>query len=203
MTTWSRRAGGALWLLLWLVVLHVFTDPWRHLGGLVDERLRWLEGFVLGCGASLGFTAGRFRREAIERGDPRSRAAAMRVLLYPPAIVVAASVAALAALEEQDSIGVVVTAFLAYWCGLDLAMGALPLLEGKPRSFRSPSGRGPPVRTSDPNLPRPAYFFPRSKTSSQRPPPQACGAAVYRGVTLFQLLGRGEWDHVFVVERGF
>jgi hypothetical protein len=45
---------------------------------------------------------------------------------------------ALTALGRRDSVGVVVTAFLAYWAGLDLAFGAVPLMEGKPYRFLHP-----------------------------------------------------------------
>jgi hypothetical protein len=153
---WRRRAAGAAWLLLWLVALHVVTDPWRHLGGLVDEYLRWLEWFVLGCGASLGFTAGQFVRDSMEQGT-RSHVQALRVLLYPPAILAAAELLALRAMGEHHSIGVVVTALLAYWCGLDLACGVVPLLKGEPYSFRDTpeASRGRPVRSGADGLPSP------------------------------------------------
>jgi hypothetical protein len=60
------------------------------------------------------------------------------VALYPPAIVAATALVALSAVGERGPVGVVATAFLAYWAGLDVAFGAVPLMEGKPYAFARP-----------------------------------------------------------------
>ena len=133
-----RRITGYVWLMAWMIVLYLVAAPWRRLGGLVDERLRWLEWFVLLSGLALGFTLGRFGREAVAAGTGRTHACFLRFLLYPPALITAGTLIVLTLLDERGPIGVVVTALLAYWAGLDLAFGALPLMEGKDYAFERP-----------------------------------------------------------------
>jgi hypothetical protein len=135
---WKRRLAGFAWLLIWTAVLYAVAAPWRDLGGVVGERLRWLEWFVLITGLSVGFTAGRFGRDLAAPGTGRSHAGTLRFLLYPLAGLTAFGLIALTALDRRDPVGVVVTAFLAYWAGLDLAFGAVPLMEGKPYRFLGP-----------------------------------------------------------------
>lgn len=130
-----RKMAGYFWLAAWIVVLYVVAAPWRHLGGLVDERLRWLEWFVLVTALPIGFTAGRFARDAAEHDGRRTHSRLLRLVLYPPAILTAAVLIALTAIGERGSIGVVATAFLSYWAGLDIAFGAVPLMEGKSYRF--------------------------------------------------------------------
>jgi len=132
---WARKLAGTSWLVAWILVLYAVAAPWRNLGGLVDERLRWLEYVVLVTGLSIGFTVGRFGRDAAESGPGRTHARFLRFLLYPPAAITAAGLVVLTALGERGTIGVVVTAFLSYWAGLDLAFGAVPLMEGKSYRF--------------------------------------------------------------------
>jgi hypothetical protein len=135
---WKRKLAGTLWLAVWILVLYVVAAPWRSLGGLVDERLRWLEYVVLLAGISIGFTIGRFGRDAALSDARRTHARFLRYLLYPPAAITAAGLVVLTALGERGAAGVVVTAFLAYWAGLDLAFGAVPLMEGKSYRFERP-----------------------------------------------------------------
>jgi hypothetical protein len=130
----GRRAVGVLWLALWIAVLYAVAAPWRALGGVVDERLRWLEWFVLVCGLPIGFTVGRFGRDLAQRGLGRSHLELLRCLLYPLALLTAAALVVLTLIGRRDPVGVVVTALLAYWAGMDLAFGAVPLMEG--RSYR-------------------------------------------------------------------
>ncbi len=134
---WRRLLGG-LWLVAWIAVLYVVAAPWRSLGGLEDERLRWLEGFVLLAGLSVGFTLGRFGRDVAVAGTGRTHAWFLRFLLYPPAFLTAAGLIALSVMGKRGAVGVAVTGFLAYWAGLDLAFGAVPLMEGKPYAFDRP-----------------------------------------------------------------
>lgn len=135
---WKRKLAGTVWLAIWIVVLYAVAAPWRSLGGLVDERLRWLEYFVLLAGLSIGFTIGRFGRDAAEAYPSRTHARFVRFLLYPPAALTAAGLVVLTAVGERGPAGVAVTAFLAYWAGLDLAFGAVPLMEGKSYRFERP-----------------------------------------------------------------
>lgn len=134
----ARRAAGHLWLAAWIAVLWLVAAPWRELGGLESELLRWLEGAVLGTGLVAGFTVGRFARDAAAGHPARTHARLLRVVLYPLAAITAAALVALAWAGERGSVGVVATAFLAYWAGLDLAFGAVPLMEGKPYAFDRP-----------------------------------------------------------------
>ena len=135
MTTWRRRVAGALWLAAWCAVLYAFAAPWRRLGGLESERLRYLEWWVLFAGIAAGYTAGCLARQWAAGTAGRSHARSLRVALYPPAAIAAAALVGLAALGERGPVGVAATAFLAYWAGMDVAFGAVPLMEGRPYSF--------------------------------------------------------------------
>jgi len=127
-----RRTVGLLWLAIWLAVLYTVAAPWRALGGVIDERLRWLEGFVLVVGLSLGFVMGRFGRDFAGQGPGCAHIDVLRCLLYPLSFLTAIALVALTALGRRDPVGVVVTAFLACWAGVDIAFGAVPLMEGRP-----------------------------------------------------------------------
>lgn len=144
---------GLVWLMIWVAVLYVVAAPWRDLGGIVDERLRWLEWFVLFVGLSIGFTMGRFGRDAAGPGSGRAHIDLLRCLLYPFAVLTVVALVVLTALGERDPVGVVVTAFLAYWAGMDLAFGAVPLMEGQPYGLLRPVDPEPPagseIRTAD------------------------------------------------------
>jgi hypothetical protein len=144
-----RRSAGFLWLLAWAVVLYLVAAPWRHLGGLVDERLRWLEWFVLLAGLTVGFAIGRHAREFAGPGTGRTHVGVLRLLMYPMAGLTALGLITLTLLGMRDPVGVVVTAFLAYWAGLDLAFGAVPLMEGKQYRLSRPLDPEPPATKRD------------------------------------------------------
>jgi len=137
-TGFRRRLTGVLWLAAWCGVLWAIAAPWRQLGGLESERLRWLEWWSLSTGVALGFTMGRVARERAEAVAGRTHAQALRFALYPPAIVAAGALVALSAYGERGPVGVVATAFLSYWAGLDVAFGAVPLMEGRSYAFARP-----------------------------------------------------------------
>ncbi len=141
-----RRAAGMVWLMIWVTVLYVVAAPWRELGGIVDERLRWLEWFVLIVGLSIGFTVGRFGRDAAGPGTGRAHIDLLRCLLYPLAVLTVVALVVLISMGRRDPIGVVVTAFLAYWAGIDLAFGAVPLIEGQPYGLLRPVDPEPEAR---------------------------------------------------------
>jgi len=130
-----RRVAGWAWLTAWCGVLWAVAAPWRNLGGLESERLRWLEWWVLCSGIALGFTLGRGARDWARSGVGRTHARALRVALYPPGIVAAI---ALVCVGERGPVGVVATAFLSYWAGFDVAIGAVPLMEGASYAFARP-----------------------------------------------------------------
>jgi hypothetical protein len=60
------------------------------------------------------------------------------VALYPPGIVAAIALVALAIVGERGPVGVVATVFLAYWAGFDTAFAAVPLMEGQDYAFNRP-----------------------------------------------------------------
>jgi hypothetical protein len=130
-----RRAAGWAWLAAWCGVLWAVAAPWRNLGGLESERLRWLEWWALCSGIALGFTLGRGARDWIRAGSGRTHALALRVALYPPGLVAVIALVALSLVGERGPIGVVATAFLSYWAGFDVAIGAVPLMEGGSYAF--------------------------------------------------------------------
>ena len=133
-----RRLAGWVWCSAWAGVLYAAADPWRDLGGLVDERLRWLEGFALATCLVVGLVVGGFGRDAVRPGRQRCHAGLLRYLLVPPAALTAAVLLVLDLLDLADPIGVVFSAFLAYGAGVDLAFGAWPLMCGRPYRFTRP-----------------------------------------------------------------
>lgn len=133
-----RRVAGAVWLTGWILVLWAVAAPWRGLGGEETELLRWLEAAVLGTGLVAGFLIGTFARDAALSDPRRTHARLLRIVLYPPAILTAGSLIALAFVGKRGPAAVVATAFLAYWAGLDLAFGAVPLLDGRSYRFDRP-----------------------------------------------------------------
>jgi hypothetical protein len=134
----ARRVAGAAWLCAWCGVLWAVAAPWRNLGGLESERLRWLEWWALCAGIALGYTMGCGARDWAKSGVGRTHALALRVALYPPGIVAAIALVALASVGERGPVGVVATAFLSYWAGFDAAFGAVPLMEGKSYALTRP-----------------------------------------------------------------
>ena len=126
-----RRALGTAWLLLWCGVLYLVASPWRALGGIESEFLRWLEWWTLCAGLALGFTIGRAVRDWARTGAGRSYARAARLIFHPPLLITACALVVLSERGERGPVGVVVTGFLAYWAGLDVAFGAVPRMEGK------------------------------------------------------------------------
>jgi hypothetical protein len=133
-----RRVAGGAWLAAWCGVLWAVAAPWRNLGGLESERLRWLEWWVLCAGIALGFALGRGVRDWARSGVGRTHAKALRVALYPPGLVAACALVALSFVGERGPVGVVATAFLSYWAGFDVAFGAVPLMEGESYAFARP-----------------------------------------------------------------
>lgn len=137
--------AGYSWAGAWFIGLYAVAAPWRQLGGLENEFLRWLEWSVLPTGLILGFTVGRYARDRME-ARLATHASTVRVLLYPPAVISAAALVALSFVEERGPVGVVATVFLAYWAGIDLAVGAVPLMEGRAYGFTRPLPDEPSTR---------------------------------------------------------
>lgn len=131
-SSWLFRVAGLLRTLLWAAALYLVASPWRDLGGLITERLRWLGWFVLYSGVVLGFGLGDYIREARPPETLRENLRLVRRMLTLPAVLTAAWLVVLQSLGQRDIAGVVFTGFLSYWAGIDVAVGAMPLMEGKP-----------------------------------------------------------------------
>lgn len=140
-----RVVAGHAWLFVWILVLWAVASPWRDLGGIESEFLRWLEAAVLGVGVTAGFLLGRVVRERVHV------APAIRLALYPPAALTAVTLVALSLRGERGPIGVVTTAWLAYGAGFDLAFGAADLMEGKPGPFARRTFNVAPDTGSEPS----------------------------------------------------
>lgn len=134
----ARRVAGAAWLAGWCAILWAVAAPWRKLGGLESERLRWLEWWALSAGLALGYTLGQGMREWVLEGNGRTHARALRLIFYPPAAVTAVALIVLAIWGDRGPVGVAATAFLSYWAGLDVAFGAIPLMEGRSYALTRP-----------------------------------------------------------------
>lgn len=99
-----RRLCAVGWLLVWATLLWIVAHPWGALGGVVSERLRWLERFVLGAGLALGWTL----------GQPAKAPRPARVLLYPPALACVAGLVLLRLHGPEEAIGIVVVGWLSF-----------------------------------------------------------------------------------------
>jgi len=127
---WVCRIVGLLRTLGWAAALYFAASPWRELGGLITERVRWFGWFVLYAGIVLGFALGDYIREALPPESTRDNLRLMRRMLYLPAALTATWLVVLQLLNQREVAGVVFTAFLSYWAGIDVALGAMPLIEG-------------------------------------------------------------------------
>lgn len=145
----GRRVAGWLWVSAWLAVLYAFAAPWRHLGGLVEERLRWLEHAVLAFAPILGCLVGSFVRDASQRGIGWTHIRSLRVVLWPLAAAIAVLLIVLRLTGNRDAIGVAASALLAYWAGMDLAVGAWPLTHGLHYRLGGPIERDPEPATQE------------------------------------------------------
>jgi len=149
-----RKSAGWLWLSTWITLLYAVAAPWRDLGGVEDERLRWLEAAVLLTGLILGFALGSVGRRSVLAIRGHTYARLLRWALIPPAALTALALTGLTALGARGPAGVVVTALLAYWAGLDLAFGAVPLMEGRSCRLDRPLDPEPaPARREDAWIP--------------------------------------------------
>ena len=148
------RVAGAAWCAVWFLLLWAVLAPWDQLGGIVSQRLRWLERFALAFGLIAGTTAGGYARDACRPGSGRTHRRLLRLLLLPQAAITAAALIRLAVIDHEPGIGIVTTAFLSWWAGVDMAIGAWPLLGGLPYRFDGPIAPDPVAGDDDPEVER-------------------------------------------------
>jgi len=127
-----RRSAGIAWIAVWVMTLYVLAAPWRAVIGLVDELARWSAWLALYAGLIAGAVVGRVARLAAEEGGDWTWRRLARAALGPAAVVSVSALGMLAMFGPPDWIGVVVLALASWWAGLDLAFGAVPLLDGRP-----------------------------------------------------------------------
>ena len=144
-----RRLTGWIWVATWCGLLWLAHAPWLELGGVVSERLRWMERAVLGAGLLLGWLVGDSARHAARRREGWSHARLLGPLWVPPGMLVAAALVVLRLRGAWAPIGVVTNAWLAYWAGLDIALAAWPLVAGRRYRFRGVLAHDdPPARST-------------------------------------------------------
>jgi len=132
-----------IWVAAWAVLLYLVVRPWLDLGGLVGERMRWLEAFVLVAALLAGHTAGEYGREVSGPASGRSHATLLRFVVLIPATLTATALVVLRLIEQHDLTGIVLTGFVAQWAGFDFGFGAMPLIQGRSYRFRGPIDRDP------------------------------------------------------------
>ncbi|MCP3978745.1 MAG: hypothetical protein GY716_05365 [bacterium] len=152
-----RVLAGWVWLCAWGVLLWVVVSPWRELGGLVSERLRWVEWLVLCVGFLGGFTLGGLGRDLCASGSGWTHALILRCWVIPVAGCAAVAMVVLSWLGSTDEIGVALTALLAYWAGLDVGIAALPLMQGRDYRLRAPIDEDSAPPESERDLARPPW----------------------------------------------
>ena len=133
---WLRRLTGWVWLAAWSALLYLVASPWKDLGGIVDERLRWFHRFGLCMGLAAGAVAGLHLREAGAGRAAGFRRRWYRVAWYSTAgcAAVLLIVLAVSGGREGETL-IVLTGFLASWAGLDFGWSIFPLLHGRPHDL--------------------------------------------------------------------
>lgn len=140
-----RRGRGIAWLALWIAWLWLAGTPWRELGGLIDERTRWLGRFVVGPGLALGALGGWYGRQGLRAGRPWPRQA--RRLAWPLLGGLALALAVATALGE-NVVGIVLSAGSALVAGADVSFRVWPQLHGRRPSEPDPAPGEEPWRRS-------------------------------------------------------
>jgi hypothetical protein len=99
--------------------------------------MRWLERFVLGAAFLVGCFVGSFVRDWAGSIRGRPHLEALRFVWIPPAALAAVTMAVCHHHGHWPFTLLVLVAFVAYWAGLDAAVGAWPLARGR---HYSPTG---------------------------------------------------------------
>jgi hypothetical protein len=164
----GRPAAGWLRVAAWAAVLIAADRPWRELGGILGERMRWLERFVLGAALVAGSVAGAFLRDAA--GDP-ARAGPGRLLRGLWVAPSAAAACVLVCLELRGAwpwILLVVAAWVGYGAGLDVTWRAWPLVRRERPACDPPTALS--ALSVAPETGAPASSEGRSQRSPSRSP---------------------------------
>ena len=111
-----RAVGALLRCTVWGLALAIVDSPWRELGGVLDERQRWLERAALGLALVAGWTLG------LRPAGPR------RTRWLAPAAAVALAMLVLEVQRARAWILLLLVGWVAYCAGLDLAERAWPFL---------------------------------------------------------------------------
>jgi hypothetical protein len=134
-TSWRRQALGWARLVAWTLLLALVAAPWAGLGGLVDERLRWLARVALGGGVLAGLVAGGFARDACRPGGGFTHARWLRRAGWPALALTAMALVVCEALGQPDAGAVCLLAGLSSSAGFDVALAAWPLACGRDYRF--------------------------------------------------------------------
>ncbi len=117
----------------WAGLLYAVAQPWSSLGGLVDERFRWWEWFVVWILPAVGFALAGLVRDLVPQ-------ASIRRLLYPALGPAGLAITLLAWLGQRELVGIVVTAWLAYSAGVDVAWNVAPWFRRAPDDEHADAG---------------------------------------------------------------
>jgi hypothetical protein len=131
---WRRTIVGCVWLIGWAVLLGVAHRPWHELGGLISERMRWLERLVLGAGFVVGCFVGSWVRDSGRRVTGRPYAAWLCYVWVSPAALAATGMIVMSPIDWRWTL-LILVALLSYSAGLDSTVGAWPLVTGRPYHF--------------------------------------------------------------------
>jgi len=140
---WRGRLAGWLQIAVWFAVLWTFARPWRELGGIVDETVRWWFRFTLGGAFVVGCVVGEAARNGSAAAERRTHAERSRRALGPAAAATAMGLVLLRLLGHDDWVGVAVIGLLAYAAGFDLVAAAWPRTLGLAAPANARRARGP------------------------------------------------------------
>jgi hypothetical protein len=124
----GMRAQGWLRLGAWLVLLYAVHFPWDSLGGIVSERLRWMERFAIAGLFQVGCVIGSFADEARHRGQ----AATFWLALVTPLVVAMLALAVFEFRAEPYRGLVVFNGVLSLCAGFDVRRAAWQRMHGRP-----------------------------------------------------------------------
>jgi hypothetical protein len=141
---WLLRCCGALSTAISIGLVWALARPWQDLGGLVSERLRWLENWVTLTGAVVGFTLARAAEELGSPDRPARVGRLLSALLYPVALAATGSLLVLEVRGAEEAASIVTSALVSYGAGVVHALVGLPLLQGRRPGTSAADSTEPP-----------------------------------------------------------